>query len=81
MDIHFSRHLKSITYGRCASDCVCPDTLQAFDGGIIFLNNILQALYGFHSLFQYLKRKGADDSITNHAGKTCYELEATFLAK
>jgi len=38
------------------------------------------ALYGFHSLFQYLKRKGADDSMTNHAGKTCYDLEATFLA-
>ncbi|MGB1601589.1 MAG: ankyrin repeat domain-containing protein, partial [Promethearchaeia archaeon] len=34
-------------------------------------------LYGFHSLMDYLKRKGADDSIHNHAGKTCYQIEAT----
>jgi ankyrin repeat protein len=37
------------------------------------------ALYGFHSLMDYYKRKGADDTMTNHAGKTCYQLEATIF--
>jgi hypothetical protein len=27
----------------------------------------------------YFKRKGADESLTNHAGKTCYDMEATLL--
>ena len=27
----------------------------------------------------YLKRKGADDSLTNHAGRRAIEMEATLL--
>lgn len=52
-------------------------TITEYDNGYTHT----QALYGFHSLFEYLKRKGADDSMTNHSGKTCYELEATIITK
>jgi ankyrin repeat protein len=32
------------------------------------------AKYGYHGLFDYLSKRGADDTVTNYAGKLCYQM-------
>ncbi len=32
------------------------------------------AMYGYHGLFDYLAKLGADDTVTNYSGKLCYQM-------